>query len=141
MKKLLTIIFVLIILLIIVFFADKTKELKFENTSFQLEVVDSAREKYKGLSKRNYLCGNCAMLFVFKDSKERSFVMREMMMPIDMIFIEDNVVIDVYKNLEPEGKDYKNYYKSSGIVDKVLEINANYSDRYDIKVGDKIKID
>lgn len=140
MNKLVSIILVLISLLIIVFFADKTKEIKLKNTSFQLEIADSAREKYKGLSNRNYLCGNCAMLFVFEDSKTRSFVMREMMMPIDILFIDNNVITDIYRNLEPEGKEYDNYYRSSQAVDMVLEINANYSDRYDIKVGDRVKI-
>jgi uncharacterized membrane protein (UPF0127 family) len=140
MKKLLSIIFILILLLIIVFLANKTKEAKFKNYSFQLEIADSASEKYKGLSNRNYLCGNCAMLFLFEEKKERTFVMREMMIPIDILFIDNGIIKDIYRNLEPEGKDYNNYYKSSGAVDKVLEINANYSDKYNINVGDKIII-
>jgi hypothetical protein len=140
MKKLFSITIVLIMLLILSIFASETKELKTKNTSFQLEIADSNIEHYKGLSNRNYLCGNCAMLFVFESSIQRNFVMREMMMPIDIIFIENNVITDIYKNLEPEGKDYEKNYYSSSKVNMVLEINANYSDKYNIEVGDKIEI-
>lgn len=140
MNKLFSIIISLIILLIAIFFSYDAKEVQFQNISFQVETADSSAEHYTGLSNRNYLCGNCAMLFVFEDSIERSFVMREMMIPIDIVFINNNVVTDIYKNLEPEGEDYNSSYKSSGPVDTVLEINANYGDRYNIKVGDKVII-
>lgn len=140
MKRLFLIIIAIAFFLIIVFFVDKTKEVKFKNISFQSEIADTSRKQYKGLSNRNYLCGNCAMLFIFEDSKLRNFVMREMMMPIDILYINNGIVIDVYKNLEPEGKDYNNYYKSSSSVNTVLEINANYADKYNIKIGDTMKI-
>jgi uncharacterized membrane protein (UPF0127 family) len=140
MKKFFLIIIALILLLTIVILADKTKEAKLKNIAFQLEIADSAREKYKGLSGRNYLCGDCAMLFVFEDTKERSFVMREMMIPIDILFINNGVITDVYKNLNPEGKEYSSYYDSSGPVDMVLEINSNYSDSYNINVGDNVNV-
>lgn len=129
------------LLFISVVFFLRPKEVKLNNTSFQVEIADTSEERYKGLSNRNYLCGNCAMLFVFNDSIERSFVMREMMMPIDIIFINNNVVTDIYKNLEPEDKDYSNYYNSSQAVDMVLEINANYSEKYNINTGDRINIE
>jgi hypothetical protein len=140
MNKPFLIISVLILLLISVFFINETDEVKLKNTIFQVEIADESNERHKGLSKRNYLCGNCAMLFVFEDSKPRIFVMREMMMPIDILFINNNIITDVYKNLEPEGKYYNNYYKSSSSANMVLEVNANYSDKYDIKVGDEISI-
>ena len=64
--------------------------------------------------------------------------MREMMMPIDIIFINNNVVVDIYKNAKPEGKNYNKHYKSAVACDMVLEVSANYSDKYDIEIGDKI---
>ncbi|MFP4514658.1 MAG: DUF192 domain-containing protein [Parcubacteria group bacterium] len=140
MNKLFLIITSLVIVSVAIFFSYETKEVQFENISFQAEIADSSAEHYNGLSNRNYLCGNCAMLFVFEDNTERSFVMREMMMPIDIVFINNNMVIDIHKDLKPEGKDYDNYYKSAGAVDMALEINANYSDKYNIKVGDKVII-
>jgi uncharacterized membrane protein (UPF0127 family) len=140
MKKLFSISIFLIVLLTLSFFANETKVIKLKNTRFQLEIVDNNIGRYKGLSNRNYLCGNCAMLFVFKDSKPRNFVMREMMMPIDILFIENGVIIDIHKNLEPEGKDYNKNYYSSSKANMALEINANLTDKYKIKVGDKIKI-
>ena len=128
------------LLFISVVFFLRPKEVKLNNTSFQVEIADTSEERYKGLSNRNYLCGNCAMLFVFNDSIERSFVMREMMIPIDILFINNGVITDVYKNLNPEGKEYSSYYDSSGPVDMVLEINSNYSDSYNINVGDNVNV-
>ncbi len=130
-------------ILIIIFLGLKLlnldfKEVKINDINFQIEIADTDQKKYKGLSGRNYLCDNCGMLFVFDDLKKRAFVMREMMMPIDIIYIKSDEVVDVYSNLEPEGEDYKNIYISSKPVNRVLEVKANTSELENIKIGDKV---
>jgi uncharacterized membrane protein (UPF0127 family) len=80
------------------------------------------------------------MLFVFSDSSERSFVMRNMRFPLDIIFINNNVVTKIYRDLPPEGNDPKNIYSSDGPADMVLELNAGEANRLNLQEGEEINI-
>ena len=51
------------------------------------EIARTPYQFYQGLSKRARICVDCGMLFVFSDFDERTFVMRDMNFPLDIIFI------------------------------------------------------
>ena len=140
MRRLVLAILMVSFLFIGLFIFSNKQNLEISSTYLQVEIADQEKEHFQGLSGRNYLCGNCAMLFIFKEKKIRSFVMRDMMMPIDIIFIQDGVVIDIYRDLQAESYNYKHYYPSSKPINMALELNANLSDKYGIEVGDKIRI-
>jgi uncharacterized membrane protein (UPF0127 family) len=110
------------------------------NQALKLEIVSSSTDRYQGLSGRKSLCSNCGMLFVFSDLAPRSFVMRNMLIPLDIIFIANDYIIKIDKNLVPEGASPKNIYESLVPIDKVLEINAGQSDVFGLKIGDKLEI-
>lgn len=103
-----------------------------------LEIADTQEKSYMGLSFRDSMCKNCGMLFPFKEEKERSFVMRDMMFSLDIVWISDDEIVKIDKNLEPEGHETKNIYSSGQVVDNVLELNAGFTDRNNIKIGDII---
>ncbi len=141
-------IFIILIILIIIwalvlassFLAREQKfgELRINEKSIKVEIVSGSRDTYRGLSGRESLCTNCGMLFDFKKSQEYSFVMREMNFPLDIVFILNNRIVNIYENLPPEGKDYSKIYRSAGLADTVLELNANFCRDFKIKVGDQI---
>lgn len=103
------------------------------------EVVSKPFDLYRGLSQRASLCQTCGMLFLFSDSAPRTFVMRDMNFPLDIIFIEDDQIVNIAANLPPEGHEVKNYYQSGLPANLVLEVNGGYCARWGINVGDKIK--
>ncbi len=115
--------------------------IKINDKEFKVELARTDEETYRGLSFREELCSDCAMLFIFPEARERTFVMRNMLIPLDIIFIRDNKIINIHKNLEPEGKNYKGRYSSDGPANYVLEINAGLSDTFGIKKGDDVFID
>jgi uncharacterized membrane protein (UPF0127 family) len=80
------------------------------------------------------------MLFVFSDFDERTFVMRDMLFPLDIIFIAKGRVVKIYENLAPEGDKPQNLYNSEFPVDQVLEINAGQAKAWGIKVGDELTV-
>jgi len=108
---------------------------------FITAIASTPQAHYLGLSGQKTLCGNCGLLFVFKDKSPRTFVMREMNFPLDIIFIDNDKIIKIFHNLEPEGSNPLNAYSSDAPVDKVLEINGGLADKYLFKVGDKILIE
>jgi len=108
---------------------------------FYLENAINPTDQYRGLSFRAFLCEDCGMIFIFPNYSERSFVMRNMYFPLDIIFIENNTIKTIYKNLPPEGLATREIYKSLYPVDKVLEINGGQADKLGLKVGDRIKFE
>lgn len=112
--------------------------IEINSKEIKVEIVDTPKQQYNGLSNRENLCADCGMLFEFNNKQERTFVMREMNFPIDIIWIDDNIVIGIDKNLQPEGANYKNSYKSPAAIDYVLEVNSGFADKNNIKTGDNV---
>lgn len=142
------IIFLLAVTLIYAGFLIQRDKLKSESTefinweqagrTFQLEIASNPLKQYQGLSNRSSLCQDCGMLFIFLDFSPKSFVMREMNFPLDIIFIKDNVIDKIYYNLPPEGRAPEHIYSSNGPVNLVLELNAGEANRLGLSEGDEI---
>lgn len=110
------------------------------NKKIKVEIADTSQSIYNGLSNRDYLCEDCGMLFIFKDKSERIFVMREMKFNLDIIWIEDDNIVKIDNNLTAEGINPSKLYGSWKKVDKVLEVNANFCEKNNIRAGDKITL-
>lgn len=105
-----------------------------------IETAVTPEQQYQGLSGREAICADCGMLFDFSESGPKTFVMRNMRFPLDIIFIDNGVIKNIAANLEPEDSAPRNFYESTGAADQVLEVNGGYCAKYDIKPGDKIWI-
>jgi uncharacterized membrane protein (UPF0127 family) len=116
----------------------KKGTLSINEKKINIEIASSDNDQYRGLSNRESLCDNCGMLFNFSDHDERTFVMRDMKFPLDIIFINDNKIINIASDLAPEGNKPTRTYSSQGKANRVLEVNGGYCDKNSIKVGDKI---
>ena len=109
-------------------------------TAFTVEVANEPLEQIKGLSGHAPLQDNQAMLFIFPKKQTRNFWMKNMLFPIDILWIEDNQIVKIDKALPPEGETPEKSYSSITPVNYVLEINAGLSDKYNLRAGDKVKI-
>lgn len=118
---------------------NKPTEVKIGNAVFKVEIADSIISQARGLSGRSDMPEDGGMLFVFGSSGSRSFWMKGMNFSLDIIWINGNEIIQIDKNVPfPNLNNDLESYRSSGLVDKVLEINAGLSDKLGIKVGDEI---
>jgi uncharacterized membrane protein (UPF0127 family) len=70
--------------------------------------------------------------------------MKDMLFPIDIIWIKDFKIVDIASNVLPEGAknilELKVYYPKDK-ADKVLEINAGLAEKYGFKIGDEVLVD
>ncbi len=106
----------------------------------RLEIADDPQERYQGLSNRVELPANTGMLFIFDEYEPRTFVMRHMNFPLDIIWIRDNQVIGYCQDMPaPELHQHPKTCSSNTEVNLVLEVNAGFVDKYDIQVGDVFK--
>jgi len=125
---------------VIPFAKKNTATVAINNHNFDLILAKSDKEKQKGLSGTKSLEKNKGMLFVFEKADNYSFWMKDMLFPIDIIYINDNKVVDLIKNA-PIVKDGKNLiiYKPSEKAKYILEINAGLLEEYGIKKGTKVE--
>lgn len=120
------------------------KEIKVGSINVTSEVADTNEERKMGLSGRKSLGENDGMLFKFdKDNVFPSFWMKDMLIPIDIIWINDGVIVKIHKNVQPEpGKESNElrlYYPDSPI-DYALEVNTGFSDKNGLKVEDRVDL-
>jgi uncharacterized membrane protein (UPF0127 family) len=106
----------------------------------KVEIAQTPYQLYQGLSNHDEICADCGMLFIFSDLDQRTFVMREMLFPLDIVFSTRGRVVKIYENLSPEGANPQNLYQSEVPADSVLEINAGQLKNWGIKVGDQLII-
>ena len=105
----------------------------FDGVSFNVEIAQTPQERAKGLMFRESMPGNHGMLFVFEKDGPLAFWMKNTLIPLDMVFIDENMsVVDVL-TASPCKEDPCPNYKSRGRY--VLEINAGLAEKYDIKNG------
>ena len=109
-----------------------------ENT-FRLEVADSDSKRTQGLSGRASLDIDMGMLFLMEYRDRYVFWMKEMLFPIDILWIDGDTIIDISKDVPiPESEDDISRVQPLYPVDKVLEINAGEAERLGIVVGDRV---
>ena len=112
--------------------------IKINNAIIAVEIADEASEQWQGLSDRKNLGPNNGMLFVFPDYQKRTFVMRRMHFPLDIIWIKDDKIVGIAKNLPPENENPDKLYSSPLPINYVLEVNGEFCDENVIRVGDTI---
>lgn len=73
-----------------------------ELASFHLEIADQSWERTRGLMFRRKMDPEFGMLFVFPDEAERSFWMKNTLIPLDMVHIDAaGTVVGVVAKAEP----------------------------------------
>ncbi len=107
-----------------------------ENKIWDVEIAINNDARINGLSSRNNLHTSKGMLFVFPDMFEHSFWMKDMLLPIDMIFFNDNWnVVLIESNVQPDS--FPQIFGSNVKSQYVLEVNAFEAKYSNLKVGDQ----
>jgi uncharacterized membrane protein (UPF0127 family) len=138
-KKIYWVIFVLIgILLVCIFFGynNKNTKINLNGHIINVEVANTQAEREVGLGNREDLCKNCGMLFVFEKLDKYSFWMKDMKFDIDIIWINNDRIIDISKNVLHNTPTH--IIMPNIAVNRVLELNAGSVDKFDLEVGQKI---
>ncbi|MBU2507661.1 MAG: DUF192 domain-containing protein [Bacteroidetes bacterium] len=101
-----------------------------------IEIAEDQDALSTGLKYRTSMEEHQAMLFIFPYERIQSFWMQHTIISLDMIFVnKDNEVVTVRKSTIPFDE---NSYTSTKLAIYVIEVNAGYTDRHNIQVGDKI---
>ncbi len=144
-KKNLILLWVLIIFfwLIVIYsksFNDKSPQICIQKKCFDIEIADNPQTRQYWLMNRAYLPEWSGMLFVFEESGQHNFWMKNTLIPLDIIRInQDKIIIDI-QQVSPCTTDPCPSYGPQENSLFVLELNAGISDKFWIKIWDKIQI-
>ncbi|MFZ1977634.1 MAG: DUF192 domain-containing protein [Bacteroidota bacterium] len=101
-----------------------------------IEIADNDSRREVGMMERPAMDELKGMLFVFDEEFYASFWMKNCVLSLDMIFInKTGLIVTIHKNTTPFSE--QNYTATAPTL-LVLEVNAGFTDRHNISVGDRI---
>ncbi|MEA3292898.1 MAG: DUF192 domain-containing protein [Patescibacteria group bacterium] len=145
--------FLLVFFLVLILFAiisimlqrnnkEKQNQVCFKNYCFNVELAISPEERTKGLMFRKSLGDKNGMLFIFEKEARHSFWMKNTLISLDIIWIDENSkIIFINENTQPCKNSFCPSVDSGKKAKYVLEINAGIAENIGLAVGDKVKIE
>ena len=106
--------------------------------SFRLEVADTNTERSRGLREREFLPSNQGMLFVFGIQQELNFWMKNTLIPLDIVFMNDELQVVDVQTMVPEHEiapDPLPFYTSAAPAKVAREVNAGVAAQCAITPG------
>lgn len=101
-----------------------------------IEIADNDAKRQRGLMFRKTMEDTQGMLFVFVLSEQQSFWMKNTVLSLDIMFVnESKEIVKIHKSTTPFSEKSLPSEKKSMYV---VEVNAGFSDKYGVKEGDKI---
>lgn len=102
---------------------------------FNVEVVSTPDKMMQGLMYRTSMPADHGMLFIFPTPGERGFWMKNTLIPLDIIFIDESGKILNVGHGEPHSLET---VRSAGVALHVLELNAGTAQRLGFGAGDRV---
>ena len=100
-----------------------------------LEIMTTPEDHMTGMMGRDSLDGG--MLFPYGEAGQRSFHMKNCLIPLDIVFITKDEITNIHHNCPPCSED--NCPQYTGLADNVLELEGGYCEKNNINVGDYIE--
>ncbi len=137
-----TLIFILLLSVFSFAYAEKlTTKVCIKGTCVVAEIADDDYKRQMGLMYRESLKEDDGMLFVFKEEDKYAFWMKNMLIPLDIIWIsKDLKIVDISTNVLPCRKSCDDIIPKQA-VKYVLEVNSGFVNRHKLNLGDKVFLD
>ena len=104
------------------------------------EVAATDEQVMKGLMFRKSLGKNEGMLFIFPAVNVQYFWMKNTLIPLDIIFIAENMTIVKIRHAVPCKEDPCQLYSSEKPIKYVLEVNGNFTVNPTVAEGSKVEV-
>ncbi|ERN43046.1 hypothetical protein KR51_00003620 [Rubidibacter lacunae KORDI 51-2] len=107
-----------------------------------LEVARSPQQQAIGLMFRSDLAPDRGMVFPFESQRIARFWMKNVSIPLDMLFVRDEEIVAIEANVPPCNEDSCPLYGPSDVpVDVVIELAGGRADELGVHVGDRVAIE
>ncbi len=115
----------------------RTVQMQIGGQSFTLEVAANEADRARGLMERQSMPADAGMLFVFDRERYLSFWMKNTLIPLDILYLDDAgriVTIAQMKPLDETG------VPTRAPARYAVELNAGTARRLGVRVGDVLRI-
>jgi len=104
------------------------------------ELAFTPRDRSTGLMGRRALAPDTGMLFLYPDQLERSFWMKNTLIPLSVAFVEESGRIVRILEMTPDPRDGRplEHYRSGEPATYVLEMERGWFERNGIREGDRM---
>lgn len=120
--------------------------------SFTLELITTRESRTSGMMHRTSIPPHGGMLFIFPDTQNRSFWMKNCFVDIDLIFLDSRGIITTLYEMTIESPkndgesqwEYEgrlNHYWSRGPARFAIELASGSINKLQLKINDKIPLD
>ena len=114
-----------------VLFPDKTK--------VTVEISDTEEKRQRGLMFREHLAPTDGMVFIFEQPGNYPFWMKNTLIPLDMIWLDENArIVWIAESVPPCKADPCPSYDHKGRAMYVVEVVSGFAKEHKLKVGDQL---
>lgn len=107
----------------------------------QLEVAETQQQKAIGFMFRPEIPADRGMLFPFDSLRRASFWMKNVRVPLDMVFLRDGEVIAIASDVPPCTSDPCPTYGPPELIDSVIELRGGRAAELGLQAGDAIAVE
>jgi len=112
-----------------------------QNHCFRVELALTPQDQRRGLMFREQLDRDSGMLFVYEEEEKRTLWMKNMLFPLDIIWIDsNNEVVFIKEYVQPCRENTCPLFHSDKNAQYVLEINGGRAQKIGLSVGDRMEI-
>jgi uncharacterized protein len=103
---------------------------------FAVELAETPEQMEQGLMFRRSLAPDAGMLFDFKQPTMATMWMRNTLIPLDMLFVDQHgLIVNIAQRAVPESEQT---IAAAAPVRAVVELNGGTAERLGIKPGDRV---
>lgn len=121
-----------------------TQRVEIAGRTFELELALDERSRMRGLSDRESIAEDGGMLFVFPEPQRLTFVMRDCLVPIDLIYLDGagRVVQTHAMEVEPYGRSdwLLTPYRSGEPAQFAIELRGGLVAELGVRRGQRIEL-
>jgi len=122
---------------------SQQSEVKINDLVIPVKIANTDTKRRTGLASHDSLPKEEGMLFKFAQKNvQPPFWMKNMKFAIDIIWIDDGVIVQIDKDVQPPTPNTPDeeltLYAPDQLIDYVLEVNASFTEENGIKIGDTV---
>lgn len=118
-----------------------TAEVELGGQTIGLEVAKTPQQQAIGLMAREALADDRGMLFPFEPARPVSFWMKNVLIPLDMVFVYDEEIVAIASNVPPcQTHPCPTYGPGQQAIDYVIELRGGLAEELELQAGDPVEI-
>lgn len=115
-----------------------------QGETFRVDVADTPALRSRGLGGRARLGPDEGMLFVYRQKDRYAYWMKGMLIPIDIIWLDNTRVVHIEHRVQPPPEGASDYeldnYRPDAPANMVLELAAGRAEAIGLSEGDRVRV-